>query len=312
MAFSSLWRTLRDRSASLGPDAVLVTPSSERPFVVDSTDEERIAVRYLDTDEERTLRRDQFAVLYDRLSSNAESLSLPALPAGVEPYASVLSLAPQFVVDESTGEMRYAEVGGDEESPFRRPAWTARTEPERVRDDALLLVDHLDRHETGDPGSLSANALVDLYVLLSDVQRGSDRLRRRFGDRLLEYVGPDARLHGRFGTVHRTTRERRHPKDDEAVFEALDDAGIPREWVLGVDPEKLDVVLAVTDLDESDVYDVEEQVFVQKTGVDEEAKQSRLQGLKDRLEALDSDDADRLRDDIEALEGRLDALLAAE
>ena len=311
MAFSSLWRTLRDRSASLGPDAVLVTPSSERPFVVDSTDEERIAVRYLDTDEARTLRRDQFAVLYDRLASNAESLSLQALPAGVEPYASVLSLAPQFVIDESTGEMRYAEVG-DEESPFRRPAWTARTEPERVRDDALLLVDHLDRHGTDDPGSLSSNALVDLYVLLSDVQRGSDRLRRRFGDRLLEYVGPDARLHGRFGTVYRTTRERRHPKDDETVFDALDDAGIPREWVLGVDVEKLDVVLAVTDLDESDVYDVEEQVYVQKTGVDEEAKQSRLQGLKDRLEALESADADRLRDDIESLEGRLDALLVAE
>jgi hypothetical protein len=311
MAFSSLWQTLRDQCAALGSETVLVTPSSERHFVVDATDDDRIAIRYLDTDEERSLRREQFEVLYDRLAADGASLSLRSLPAGVEPYASVLSLAPQFAVDEAADALRYDASGAGGESPFRRPAWTARTEPDRVRDDALLLVDLLERHDAADPGSLASETLVDLYVLLSDLQRGSDRLRRTLGDQLLAYVVPDAGLHGQFGTVHRTTRERRHLRGEETVLSALDDAGVPREWVLGVDPEKLDVVLSVTDLDEREVYDVEEQVYVQKTAVEEAEKQSRLQGLKDRLDALETEDAQRLRDDIEALEDRLDALLAS-
>jgi hypothetical protein len=226
---------------------------------------------------------------------------------------AVLSLSPRYVVDEAANALRRAagEIGeaGGTESPFLRPAWTARTPPERVRDDALLLAAELDGE---DPLDREPADLVDVYVLLSDVQRGSDRLRRDVGDRLLDHVGPDARLHGRYGTVTRTTRERRRLREDERVLEALDAEGIPHEWVLGVDREKLDVVLAVTDLDERDVYDVEEQTYVQKTGVEEGEKQTRLQGLRDRLAALDSGEAAALREDIEEIEERLDAALAAD
>jgi hypothetical protein len=56
------------------------------------------------------------------------------------------------------------------------------------------------------------------------------------------------------------------------VFDALDEHGIPREWVIGVNPDTLDVVLALTDLEEDAVYDVEEQVYVQKTEVAEVEK----------------------------------------
>ena len=127
----------------------------------------------------------------------------------------------------------------------------------------------------------------------------------------MDRVGPEGRLHGRFGTVNRTVRERRTPKPDDEVFAALDEAGVPREWVLGVDPDRLDVVLAVTDVDEADVYVVTEQVYMQKTGVDRDEKRSRLQGVKDQLAALETEEAADLRADIEALEGRLDELLAA-
>ncbi|WP_411714777.1 hypothetical protein [Natronomonas sp.] len=86
---------------------------------------------------------------------------------------------------------------------------------------------------------------------------------------------------------------------------------MPREWVLGVDEEKLDVVLAVTDVEESAVYDTTEQVYIQKTGVEESEKQSRLQGLKDRLAELEDAEAESLHEEIEGLEQRIDEVLAS-
>jgi hypothetical protein len=193
-----------------------------------------------------------------------------------------------------------------------RPAAAgARSAPERVHDDAVLLADQLDRVDATAPAALATDVLTDVYVLLSDVQRGADRLRRRVGEPLLDRLGPDQQLSGRFGTIHRTSRERRRAKDDETVFEALDERGIPHEWVLGVDPDKLDVILAVTDLTEDGVYDIDEQVYVQQTGVEEGEKYAHLQGLADRLEAVDGPDEESLRNDLDALEERIDQALSA-
>jgi hypothetical protein len=310
MEFDTTWQELCDQCRAVDADAVLVTPASDRAFAVESVREDCVAVRFLDGDRARALWRDQFEVLSDRLETESDGISLADLPTGVEPYVSVLSLSSRYGVDESANVLRRAEDDATRESPFLEPAWSARSRPERIRDDAILLSDALGRHDLRDLASLPPERLVDLYVLLSDVQRGADRYRRDVGDVLLEYVGPDARLHGRFGTVHRTTRERRRLRDEQTVLDALDGAGIPREWVYGVDEEKLDVVLAVTDLEESAVYDVDQQVYVQKTAVEEAEKQSRLQGLKDRLDALDADEAAALREDIEAIEDRIDAALA--
>lgn len=80
------------------------------------------------------------------------------------------------------------------------------------------------------------------------------------------------------------------------VFDARDIC----EWVLGVDPDNLDVVPAVTDLSEAEVY-------VQKTGIDESAKFSRLQGLADRLEGVEG--GEDLRDDLDDLERRIEEAL---
>ena len=313
MAFDTAWQELRNRCEAVGPDEVLVTPASERPFVVRSSEADRIVVEMVREGEERSLWRDQFEVLYDRLASEPDGISLADLPVGVEPYVTALSLAPRYVV-ESDGRLRAADEPGaveGYESPFRRPAWTVRSSRKRVHDDAVLLADALERTDAANVESLSTDSLVDLYVLLSDVQHGANRLRKEVGDRLLEHVGPDADLHGRFGTVHRTTRDRRRLKDEETVLDVLDERGVPHEWVLGVDPEKLDVVLAVTDIDERAVYDIDEQVYVQKTAVEESEKQSRLQGLKDRLAELETEEAEEIRDDIESIEDRLDAVLAA-
>ena len=303
---SEVWHSVRDECERLDPEAQLVTPVSERPFGIETTFDDRVVVRFHDGGEERRLNRRQFEVLADRLGDGP--IPLGELPAGVEPYAAVLSLVPEFVSDGETLS-RSPDESDEGESPHLVPPEEARTPPERVHDDALLLADLLERLDAEDPSSLDTEALTDLYVMLSDVQRGADRVRSSVGEPLLDRLGPDQELHGRFGTVRRTTRERQRPKDDEAVLDALDEHGIPHEWVTGVDPDKLDVVVAVTDLTEDEVYDTDEQVYVQKTGVDESEKFSRLQGLLDRINELDEDAA--LRDDLVDLEERLDEALSA-
>jgi polyhydroxyalkanoate synthesis regulator phasin len=56
------------------------------------------------------------------------------------------------------------------------------------------------------------------------------------------------------------------------------------------------------------VYDIEESEYVRKAEVNEEVKESRLQGLKDRLAASEDEEAEELREEIEELEQRIDDL----
>jgi hypothetical protein len=104
------------------------------------------------------------------------------------------------------------------------------------------------------------------------------------------------------------SRRNRSLKDDEEVLARLKTAGIDRERVMSVDRSKVDEALEVTTLSESDVYDVEESEYVRKAEVDEDVKESRLQGLKDRLAASEDDEANQLRAEIEELEQRIDDL----
>ena len=78
--------------------------------------------------------------------------------------------------------------------------------------------------------------------------------------------------------------------------------------MLGVDRAKVDDALEVTELSESDVYEIDEREYVRKADVDEEVKESRLQGLKDQLAATEGDEAVELRQEIEDLEDRIDEL----
>ncbi|MDQ2051884.1 hypothetical protein RBH26_15505 [Natronolimnohabitans sp. A-GB9] len=305
------WSDLRTRCENLEPGAQLLTPLSERPFRIDSTTDDRIVVRFTDSTEDRPLWREQFGVFDEQLEGQA--MAIDDLQPGVEPYATVLTLSASYTVtDDAIVEAPDDAVGG--ESPFLVSAADARTPPERVHDDALLLahlVEHLGIDDNDDLESLDTDSLTDYYVLASDVQRGADGLRSVARDELLERLGPDQQLHGRFGTVRRTARQRRRPKDDETILAALDERGIPREWVLGVDPDKLDVVLSVTDLEKADVYDTTESVYVQKTGVDEDEKFDRLQGLADRIDDLEDAAGDPLREDLEEIEDRLEEALTA-
>lgn len=303
-----LWEAVQDRCAALERGTELVTPLSDRPFRVVEIGGDRLRIHFDDSPEERTLWPGQFELLADRVAEHR--LDVTGLQPGVEPYVTVLTLLADYgVEDDDVVYVSDPEDGGG--SPYLVSPADARTRPERLHDDALLLADVLERQEPADPETLETDTLTDLYVLLSDVQHEADRLRQTARDALLARLGPDQELHGRFGTVRRTVRERRRPKDAETVFDVLDDHGIPREWVIGVDPDKLDIVLTVTDLDEDEVYDRDEQTYVQKTDVEEGEKYARLQGLEARIEKLAGSERTDLREDLRALEDRLDEALSA-
>jgi len=303
-----LWNAIQERCAALEPGTELVTPLSNRPFRVREISTDRLQIRFDDSGEKRRLWREQFEVLADRLEEHR--LTVAGLPPGVEPYATILTLLADFIVEgDEVVSVPELEMGGG--SPYLISPAEARTRPERLHDDAILLADLLNTLDPVDPETLETDTLTDLYVLLSDVQHEADRLRQTARESLLSRLGPDQELHGRFGTVRRTTRERRRPKDDETIFDALDEHGVPREWVLGVDPDKLDVVLTATDLEGNEVYDVEEQAYVQKTDVEEDEKYTRLQGLAKRIEALGEEKSEDLREDLRNLEARLDEALSA-
>ncbi|ERG98628.1 MAG: hypothetical protein J07HQX50_02670 [Haloquadratum sp. J07HQX50] len=102
-------------------------------------------------------------------------------------------------------------------------------------------------------------------MLLSDVQRNANDLRQDVAEVLLTRLHHDRPVSGPFGSVQRTIRRNRSLKDEDEVLAKLEDAGIDHERVTGIDRSKVDDALAVTDLSETDVYDIEESEYARPT-----------------------------------------------
>ena len=316
MSFSATWHNLLDNVAELPADATLVTPLSGNAFRVTDVQEHRVVVEFVEGSETRPLQRDQFETLYRRVEDGHGGFDLDRLPPDAEPYAAVLSLHPRFEADDREGILRAtdgssgsplvdADLGADDSAEDRE-------EPDiPVYADALLLIDALERHDPTDLDGMETPALVNLYTLLSDVQRNANDLRKDVADVLLDRLHHDQPVSGQFGSVQRTSRRNRSLKDDEEVLGVLEEAGIDRERVTSVDAGKVDDALAVTELSESDVYEIGESEYVRKAEVDEETKASRLQGLKDQLAAAE-EDTGALQQEIEELEERIDELTSFE
>lgn len=108
--------------------------------------------------------------------------------------------------------------------------------------------------------------------------------------------------------MQRTSRKYRSLRDEDHVLARLEDAGIPRERATSIDSSKVDEALEVTELRPSDVYEIEDREYVRKADVDEEHKETRLQGLKDQLATSDDPEAAELREEIDELEARIEDL----
>ena len=310
MSFSENWHTLLEAAEERSSEATLITPLSHTKFRITDIQEFRVIIEILDSDDSQPLQRDQFETLYRRVQDASGGFELDRLPPDAEPYAAVLTLHPQFEIDEDAGILVESAAPTATQVIGEGLTETAdRTEPDvGVYADALLLIDALERHDPTSMDTRDTETLIDLYTLLSDVQRGANDLRKDIADTLLDRVDHDQPVHAQYGSVQRTSRRSKSLKDDTEVLAALEDAGIARDRVLGVDPDKVDDALDVTDLHEQDVYDIDERAYVRKADVNEDVKETRLQGLKDRLAATESEEADVLRSEIEDLEDRIDEL----
>ena len=316
MPFSVTWHNLLEPLESLPADATFRTPLSDRPFRIDELQEHRIIITFRDDSDTTPLSREQFETLSERVTDAAGGFDLGRLPADAEPYATLLSVHPRFGIDTDEDTLTETDApttplvdaaiptvddeGGDDDD---------RSEPDvPVYNDALLLIDALERTDPTDSADVETATLVDLYTLCSDVQRNADELRQEIRSVLLNRLSHDQPVAGQFGSVQRTRRRNRTLKDDEDVIATLEDAGIDRERLLSVDADKVDDALDVTDVSEEDVYEIDERDYVRKADVDDETKTSRLQGLKDQLAAAEGEDTDELRAEIEALETRIEEL----
>ncbi len=313
MTFGSTWQNLLENVEELPTDATLVTPLSRKAFRVTDVQEPRILIEYRDDDETIPLQREQFETLYRRIQDSRREFDLDRLPPDAEPYATVLSLHPRFEMDDREGTLTESdqstgsplvEAQGDTDD-----ANEEREEPDvDVYADALLLIDALERHDVTTLEDVETPPLVNLYTLLSDVQRNANDLRQDVRAVLLDRLHHDRPISGQFGSVQRTSRKNRSLKDDEIVLNAFEAAGIERERLTTVESNKVDEALDVTEISETDVYDVEESEYVRKADVDEEEKKTRLQGLKDRLAETEGEEAEELREEIEELEDRISEL----
>jgi len=317
MPFTASWRTLLDECEELAADATLITPLSETRFRLTDVQEHRIIIEFVDAGDSQPLQREQFETLSERITDAGGTFELQRLPPDAEPYAAVLSLHPRYEINDQAGTLTETDEpttsqlikGTSTQSAADQDDAADRTEPDLdVYADMLLLIDALERHDPTALEDCETPVLINLYTLLSDVQRNAGDFRQDVREVLLGRVHHDQPVHGQYGSVQRTSRRNRSLKDDDEVLAVLEDAGIPRERILAVDREKVDEALDVTELAESAVYEIEESEYVRKADVDEERKETRLQGLKDQLALSDDPDAKELRQEVDDLEQRIEEL----
>ena len=197
MSFSENWHTLLEAVEERSPEATLITPLSHTRFRITDTQEYRVIIEILDSDDSQPLQRDQFETLYRRVQDASGGFELDRLPPDAEPYAAVLTLHPQFEIDEDAGILVETDAPTATQVIGEGPTETDdRTEPDvGVYADALLLIDELERHDPTSMDTLDTETLIDLYTLLSDVQRGANDLRKDIADTLLDRVHHDQPVH---------------------------------------------------------------------------------------------------------------------
>jgi len=315
MAFSASWQTLLRELEELPDGATLITPLSHDQFTISSVQEQRVVIQFLDKDIDpnQPLQREQFETLYRRITDAHGGFELDRLPPDADAYPAVWSVHPRFEIDEEQGVI--IERDGPTSSQLIEATTEQnldeanRTEPDlAVYADALLLIDALERHEVEYLEGLETDGLVNLYTLLSDVQRNANELRQDVRSVLLDRLHHDQPVAGQYGSVQRTSRRNRSLKDEDKVLAVLENAGIDRERVTSVDSSKVDEALDVIEVAESEVYDIEESEYVRKAEVHEEQKETRLQGLKDQLAAAEGEEAEELRKEVTELEERIEEL----
>lgn len=208
MAFTASWDTLLRELEELPDEATLITPLSHDRFTISDVQNQRVIVEFLDRDIDpnQPLQRDQFETLYRRITDAHGGFELDRLPPDADAYPAVWSVHPRFEIDEEQGVI--IEREGPTSSQLLDTQSEEdivdadRTEPDlAVYADALLLVDALERHDVEYLEGMETDALVNIYTLLSDVQRNANELRKDVRSVLLNRLHHDQPVAGQYGSV---------------------------------------------------------------------------------------------------------------
>jgi len=186
MPFSVSWHTLLEHLDELPADATLITPLSHSHIHITDIQEHRIIVQFDESSEKRTLQRDQFESLYHQIQIAHDGFDLDRLPPDADPYPAVLSAHPRFEIDEDAGVI--AETDRPTTTQLADTAHEPDTDDDRTEPDGgcllgwPILIDALERHDVTDLPDLETATLVNLYTLLSDVQRDANDFRQEVAD----------------------------------------------------------------------------------------------------------------------------------
>jgi hypothetical protein len=155
--------------------------------------------------------------------------------------------------------------------------------------DALLLLDTVRRYDADSLNELDTSRLVNLYTLLSDVNRGANDARKQVRDVLTEVVPDDREVSSDFGSIRRYTSRRRNLKDETVVRAELERAGIDPREAMSFDNKKIRRFVEERSLDESAVFDREERTYVQKASEDDGGRRRVFDDLDPEIRALIDD-----------------------
>ena len=314
MSFNLTWRNLLDRIDEKPGNATFETVLTDEKFRIDEINDRYIFIKYLEGGEDQRLEKHQFRQLHDHIQEENEGFSLGNLPPNAEPHPTVLSLHPRYEVDERKSIISEKPVDEVKEREKQAEHGFESSEPTDidVYTDSVLLIDALRRYDIQNPETVDTDSLIDVYTLLSDVQRNANSYRKEIADALLDRIHHDKPIHAQYGSVQRIESRRRKIGDEDEIKSKIKNQGIEPERVMGIERDKLDEALEVTELSEDDVYDISHSEYIRKSQVDEDVKKSRLQGLKDKLDDRNDEEVKELRQEIEELEKRINELTSFE
>lgn len=156
--------------------------------------------------------------------------------------------------------------------------------------DALVLLELAREYDLSSLEDLGTWQLADLYSLLADLKNSADDARQEVRDELLEHVSEDRTIPADLGSVSRTTYHYRRVADEERVHRALADAGVDPEEVRSFDKSKLKDAIEETDLDEDDVFDVEERAQIRIAESNDDRRRERFGRLDPEVRSLADDE----------------------
>jgi len=106
MSFGSTWATLLENVEDLPTAATLSSPFTSDFFEIRGLQDESISIRYRDRTESVALERNRFETLCENVTEADDGFDLDRLPPNGEPYAVVLTVHPEFELDQDEWVLR--------------------------------------------------------------------------------------------------------------------------------------------------------------------------------------------------------------